>query len=102
MKKGARVPRAFVLGLIHDVVKEVYAELGATAVVITSGVDGTHKRGSAHYREDALDYRTWVLQEHQRQKALEKISHRLGNDFDVVLHKTHLHVEYDPKGAVNQ
>ena len=68
-------------------------------VVLTCGVDGTHKVGSAHYRGDAGDFRTWDLQ--TPEEAVRALKAALGSDFDIVLHRTHLHVEYDPKTGVN-
>lgn len=75
----------------------VFEELGASEFVVTSANDRTHKRGSKHYRGDGLDFRIWVLPEERRAAARERLAHRLGPDFDVILEADHMHVEYDPK-----
>lgn len=75
----------------------VYEECGATEFVITSANDGKHMVGSFHYGGKAADWRIWVLAHSMRQKARDKIAHRLGKDFDVILESDHIHCEYDPK-----
>ena len=65
-------------------------------VVITSGSDSHHSSKSKHYRGDALDFRTRNL-EGNLEALREEISTALGRDFDVLLERDHLHVEYDPR-----
>ena len=67
--------------------------------VVTSVSDGVHMRGSKHYLDpcQASDFRTWYLpSEPEKRKFTKELQKRLGEDFDVVLESTHLHVEYDP------
>jgi hypothetical protein len=71
------------------------AEKGGFEVVITSGTDGTHKRGSKHYSGDALDFRTSNLTLEQRKALIAGLMARLGDDYDIILERDHLHVEYD-------
>lgn len=72
-------------------------------LVITAGLDGAHSAGSLHYYGRALDMRInyydkdGVLQQFNKVMAADELDHELGPDFDVVLHTTHIHVEYDPK-----
>lgn len=66
-------------------------------VVITSGLDGVHMPGSRHYEGLALDFRTRHLNWHQKSAVRRSIARNLGSDYDVLLERTHLHVEYDPK-----
>jgi hypothetical protein len=73
----------------------------AGAAFITSGNDSTHKTGSKHYQNRAIDLRT-------RGMAVEKVKaihadlvKLYGRDFDVILEKDHIHLEYDPKGVAN-
>lgn len=71
--------------------------------VITSGRDGIHSTGSLHYYGYAVDVRTWEEDGTQwtdtkRANIAENLRKRLDkySDFyDVVVHKTHIHVEYD-------
>ena len=70
-------------------------------MVITSGRDGTHKVGSLHYYDKALDFRTKHLIEKDKTALTVTVKKRLGPDYDVILEsrgKTneHLHVEHDP------
>ena len=64
---------------------------------ITSGREGEHSENSKHYRGLALDFRTRHLSRANRRKLAEDVRHVLGDDFDVVLELTHMHVEYDPE-----
>lgn len=82
------------------VVDGVMRELGSEAI-ITAGGDGKHSARSKHYAEnnpsgmvEALDFRTWGVDPEQ---AALRTRNRLGRDYDVVVEKTHMHVEYDPE-----
>jgi len=86
-------PRMWVrIGDIHA----VFARHGR-ACIITSGRDGRHGPHSHHYRGRALDFRTRHLSEAEKLKISSEIRARLEPEFDVVLEKTHLHVEFDPQ-----
>lgn len=64
-------------------------------LVVTSTYEGNHSPGSLHYANDAVDIRR------PRQKDKEcrdELRRALGKDFDVVLERDHIHIEYDPKG----
>ena len=63
-------------------------------LIITSTYDGNHMPGSLHYAHQAYDIRRPV---DDYNKILTKIRSGLGNRFDVVLRKDHIHIEYDPK-----
>ena len=66
--------------------------------IITSGREGRHGAHSHHYRGRALDFRTFHIPlESTKLKLTSEVQAALGDDFDVVLEETHLHVEYDPK-----
>ena len=85
----AAVNAANVIGLKQD-------------LLITSANDSTHMRGSKHYTDDALDFRTKHLPAKDKQAWLIELKRRLGRSFDVVLESEdganeHAHVEYDPK-----
>lgn len=80
---------------------------------ITSANDGEHKDGSLHYINRAFDFRTRnvtvpasadpragsasILREKVLQEWASRIRAALGHNYDVVLEKDHLHVEWDPK-----
>ena len=65
--------------------------------VITSGTDGVHQHGSKHYTGEALDFRTRNMRRIEKAVLVNNLNEALGPDFDVVLERTHLHVEYHPK-----
>lgn len=66
-------------------------------IVITAIFDGKHMKGSKHYEGNAFDMRTWIYTNEELSTLYINLAQNLGEDYDVVLHKTHLHVEYDPK-----
>lgn len=68
-------------------------------LVITSIKDGKHKVGSKHYSGDAADLRIKFFTEPKKKEVHARLIASLGQDYDVVLHETHIHVEFDPKYA---
>lgn len=69
-------------------------------ITITAILDGTHKKGSKHYEAHAFDIRTT----HKRYYTTEQITDlsdllkiALDNNYDIVIHNTHIHIEFDPK-----
>ena len=64
---------------------------------ITSADDLKHMAGSFHYIGLALDFRSYYWLDYIDQVELaDKLAFIVGDDFDVVLEKDHIHVEYDP------
>ena len=67
--------------------------LSSGEMVVTSARDGKHREHSLHYVGQAVDLRTrdfvdmWV----------QYLRQALGEDWDVVAEKDHIHCEYDPK-----
>lgn len=78
-------------------VGDVWEELGLEPT-LTSGKDGEHSAGSLHYYGLAGDFRIRDMNHDQIAWAVVELKERLGGDFDVVLERTHIHIEYDPKG----
>ncbi len=77
------------------VAEQVYKKFGAECV-ITAGTDGKHMEGSLHYKGCALDIRTWNVAGRELQVKVE-LQQKLGKDYDVVLEKDHVHIEWDPR-----
>lgn len=77
----------------------------AVPAVMTAGTDGSHSRGSLHYVGLATDWRTKNLPGGsaglKSNAVAADIRKALGEEFDVVLEKTHIHIEYQPKEAQN-
>lgn len=63
-------------------------------LVITSTYEGTHGEGSLHYSNDAVDVR---VPDKYGITAKRDLKIGLGKDYDVVLERDHIHVEWDPK-----
>lgn len=88
-----------------QVAEGVWTSKGAPELVVTCGSDGRHHRGSLHYLGQAVDLRTYNLPGGYRgqgaQEATEELQDRLGDEYDVVLEFNHVHIEFQPKGALN-
>lgn len=64
-------------------------------VTVTSALDGTHTASSLHYYGYALDLRTRYFDREQCHKLSSDLQNALRlRGFVVVLHSTHIHVEY--------
>jgi len=68
-------------------------------VIITSGNDSKHMRGSKHYVNDAIDLRVWGLSALERTRVVTFLQVTCGRDYDVLdeIRKNHIHLEYDRK-----
>lgn len=66
-------------------------------LVITCGLDGEHSAGSLHYYGLAVDLRTNYFPFADEHHAVaSELRTALGDDYDVIVHGTHIHVEHDP------
>lgn len=97
MKKGVKLggvkPEIVTAYMLVDA---VYASMGLTCT-LTSCTEGKHSDNSLHYTGYAGDFRTRNVPKWERSNLADKVQHMLGSDFDVILHNTHLHIEYDPE-----
>ncbi len=76
-------------------IRDVYEFYNEPELIITAGNDGKHMVGSLHYKGYAIDLR--LPKEGKNWGAIvAMIKAFLGENFDVILEKTHIHVEYDP------
>ena len=66
-------------------------------MVITSVTDGKHMKGSLHYNGYGFDVRTNFLTSAQITIFFDALKNHMDYEFDIVLEKTHIHIEYDPK-----
>jgi len=96
-KKGVKV-RAIQpeIVLAIPIVASVFAKFNNAECVITSAREGTHMKRSMHYVGYALDFRTRHIAVGWHEKLAKEVRRALTDEYDVVLEKTHLHVEYDP------
>jgi hypothetical protein len=74
-------------------------------IVLSSGIDRKHKAKSLHYVGLAVDI-SWVgfsfSSRATRESVRDELRARLGKHYDVVIEDTCIHIEYQPKIAVNQ
>jgi len=91
---GVRAEIAFIMPVIAKVFADINQEC-----VITSVTDGAHSYGSLHYSGAAVDIRTRHLSEGQKRAVHSRIKSALNSEYDVVLEKTHIHIEFQPKRA---
>lgn len=76
----------------------VYSRYGQE-LVVTSLNDSKHSYGSLHYSGAAADLRTHYFAEGVVEEVAKDLREALGDfdNFDVVVEKTHIHLEYQPK-----
>ena len=76
---------------------EVYRKYN-TQLVITSAGDSKHSPGSFHYIGLAADIRIRNLPKKSDAKQVaDEIRRIAGDNYDVILEKTHIHIEYDAR-----
>lgn len=63
-------------------------------LVVTAGTDGKHSATSRHYIGMALDFRSRYFTAKEKKRVVDSLRKRLGPEFKVVVHKTHIHVHY--------
>jgi len=88
---------------ILDVARETAPNMSDGAVWITSANDGKHMKTSKHYSNEAFDLRVRNV-EGQHPAVVKwciRMREKLGPDYDVIYgdpqHRSHVHIEYDPK-----
>lgn len=78
---------------------------GWPEITITSGREGRHSsERSRHYLGTAVDIRTWTTPESgvqmvgtMRQEFWQKVQMELGEDWFLLDHNTHFHLDYRPR-----
>ena len=76
-----------------NIIARTLAVVVSEELIITSTYEGTHSESSLHYCNDAIDIRLPVRLEF----IVQELKRDLGDKFDVVTEKDHIHIEYDPK-----
>jgi len=64
-------------------------------LVVTEGLGGEHSAGSLHYYGFAVDLRTRYFIQNIHDEIARELRRQLDSDYDVIVHKTHIHAEYD-------
>ena len=85
---------------IINVARETAPMLVRETVWITSANDSKHMEGSLHYKNQAFDIRIYNIIGDVHVEAVkwaERMALALGEDYDVVKEKDHIHAEFDPE-----
>jgi hypothetical protein len=83
-------------------VAEVASDMGLPKPVITSGNDSSHKHGSLHFSNRALDFRGNNITITNGRTLATRVATIVGGDYDVIFEtfadkaNNHLHAEFDP------
>jgi cellulose biosynthesis protein BcsQ len=94
------------MAIVHEEYQDFTYNLfkGSRDLVVTSVLDGKHKTGSKHYEGHAFDIRTWNTDTNGVQWSMERkelfaklLRKALGEDYDVIVEDTHIHVEFHKK-----
>ncbi len=72
----------------------VYRDAGES-LTVTEITGATHSPGSLHYVGLAADLR--LPRNRPATEVVQTLRDRLGPEYDVVMEKTHIHVEFQPK-----
>jgi len=71
-------------------------------LIITAGTEGKHSTGSLHYVGLAIDIRIrHIISQKELNKILDNLKSSLSPSYDVILHATHIHIEFQPKEPIN-
>lgn len=80
------------------IVDAVSVAMTGKEIVVPSILDGVHGEKSLHYNGLAFDMRTFIYKSQDEiEKLMAMFRYMLGPNYDVVLEKDHIHIEYDPK-----
>jgi hypothetical protein len=96
IKKGVRILGMKTEILFACIIAEgIFAQYGVPCV-ITEGTEGKHTPHSHHKKGLAVGFRTRMVPAELHEELAERLEKALGDEFQVILHTTHIHVEYDP------
>jgi uncharacterized protein YcbK (DUF882 family) len=76
---------------------DVFRDVANAELIVTEITGGTHGRGSLHYVGQAADIRSRNLTKSQQTNVVLEMRERLGENYDVILESTHIHLEFQPK-----
>lgn len=91
---------------IVDTYRAFDPQFNGKDVVITSGNDGRHSRGSLHYSNKAIDLRSNILSNKDQHALADRLQRALGSNYEVISEtyrnhpaNDHIHIELDRGGA---
>lgn len=94
IKNGVMIHPFAAMPIALQIVEPILKEHGQE-LIITSMMDGEHSDMSLHYTGLAVDLRIWDIQ--NPHLCVDKMQKALGDNYDVVLEDTHIHMEFDPE-----
>ena len=77
-----------------QVAKFIWESLGKE-LVVTATTDGEHCEWSWHYYGCAVDLRSRDFSRAEAQAAVRNLRNQLPDGYQVIVHATHVHIEYD-------
>ncbi|KKL63709.1 hypothetical protein LCGC14_2172400, partial [marine sediment metagenome] len=81
-----------------ETAQTVLAEFGVEAIVTSTGEEAEGRlTNSKHFEGQAFDLRISSIPKSKLKEVVASLAASLGGDYDVVLKKDHIHVEFDPK-----
>ena len=94
VKAGVKPELLVIVAALANVAQDTH---DVAQIVITSGTDGKHMEGSKHDTGEAIDVRTRNFPSTQAIYTFAvKMRRRLGANYQVIIERDHIHVEYDP------
>lgn len=99
--------------LVLNALTSIAFELGLKGFIITSGNDGSHGGSSGtnslHYKNRAIDISFREAIKNSQIKGInsssgiviQKLRAKFPKNYDIIIEKDHLHIEYDPKSYVS-
>ncbi|HEB94324.1 MAG TPA: hypothetical protein ENI94_12865 [Gammaproteobacteria bacterium] len=87
--------------IAHTLIVALFTRHGI-ASRLSSGTDSKHSRASLHYVGYALDISFRGVPQKLIDLLHAELKAVLGDEFDVVKEKTHFHIEFQPKGPLNE
>jgi hypothetical protein len=97
IKPGVSIKQMSPQILIADMAAQEFCRTFCYDCVITGGCEPGHSTTGLHHSGMAHDYRTRDMTDLHKKYFEQHMRHCLQKEFDVVMEKDHLHVEYDPK-----
>lgn len=101
LKKGVRVAGLRGESLVAILAANDLCQERGIELVLTSVCEGGHQPGSRHFLGLGFDLRIRDMPEEFHKDFRDELAGRLGDDYDVMLEKDHIHVEFDPEKGVN-
>ena len=97
--KGERIRLLPSIEIVHAMrrIDQISQLLTKKEITITAIFDGKHMEGSKHYSGNAFDMRKWKYSPEDLTELIKSIKTELGYKYDVIVHESHIHIEYDPK-----